>query len=225
MLTYYEKLFFLYKFYHTAYNIQLKIIEPIQTMFSSTAEACEDAKTAYMNVSNIDTTKGYNVVGLAKWQPNNGQPFTIGSVFGVVNPRNTTSINYLSMEFTDGSRFDLVGDMQGQCCESYGYHSALPTEGDRKKWLEVTPQTTKLGSAESAGDDEATTIYVCAVYTVYTDSFSEDDVDSSIVAFTDNPTIPLIGFYNIHNGYYSHRVNWSFTGPDGEELATGNTSI
>jgi hypothetical protein len=191
-------------------------------MFSNTANACDDAKTAYINVSNVDTKKGYKIVGLAKWQPNNGQPFTIGSVFGVVNPRDTKFVNYLSMELADGSRFDLVGEMDHHCCESFGYHSALPTEGDRTKWQDVTPQTAKLGSAESAGDDEATTIYVCEVNA---ECFAWGTMDSSIVAFTDNPTIPLIGFYNYHNGYYSHGVNWSFTGPDGEELATGNTAI
>lgn len=189
-------------------------------MFSNDATASEDARDAYINMSHIDTRK-YKVLGLAKWQPNNGQPFTIGSVFGVVNPRDTKFVNYLSMELADGSRFDLVGDTDHHCCEAFGYHSALPTEGDRTKWQDVTPQTAKLGSAESAGDDEATTIYVCEVNA---DGYS-GDVDSSIIAFTDNPSIPLIGFYNIHNGYYSHGVNWSFTGPDGEELATGNTAI
>ena len=189
-------------------------------MFSNTADACDDAKTAYINMSNVDTTK-HKILGLAKWQPNNGQPFTIGSVFGVVNPRDTKFVNYLSMELADGSRFDLVGDTDHLCCESFGYHSAMPTEGDRTKWQEVTPQTNKLGSAESAGDDLATTIYVCEV----NNNYSEGGVDSSIIAFTDNPGIPLIGFYNIHNGYYSHGVNWSFTGPDGEELATGQSVI
>ena len=188
-------------------------------MFSDTANACEDAKQAYITMSNVDTTK-HKILGLAKYQPNNGQPFAVSSVFGVVNPRDTKTVNYLSMEFADGSRFDLRGDMDGHCCESFGYHSAMPTEGDRTKWQEVTPQTTKLGSAESAGDDSATTIYVCEVNA---DNFG--DVDSSIIAFTDNPGIPLIGFYTIHNGYYSHSVNWSFTGPDGEELATGQSVI
>jgi hypothetical protein len=85
-------------------------------------------------------------------------------------------------------------------------------------WEEVTASTAKLASAP--GSDEATTIYVCEIsgHTSYY-------CDSSIIAFTDNPSIPLIGFYNYHNGYYSHGVNWSFTGPDGQELATGGTFI
>lgn len=186
-------------------------------MFSTTQTVCDDAKLAYFTISSIDP-KTYKVVGLAKYQPNNGEPFKMKSVFGVVNPKRNDVVDYLSMELGDGSRFDLCGTLDQHCCENFGYLSGLPTS-NRGKWDDVTPNTAKLGSSDP-GSDEATTIYVCEI-----SSNPSYECDSSIIAFTDNPLIPLIAFYNYHNGYYSHGVNWSFTGPDGQELAADGTAI
>ncbi len=189
-------------------------------MFSTAQTACDDAQSAYITISSMDP-KTYKVVGLAKYQPNNGEHFKMKSVFGVVNPKRNDVVDYLSMELGDGSRFDLCGTLDQHCCEEFGYHSGLPTS-NRGKWDDVTPSTTKLGSSDPSnpGSDEATTIYVCEISNI-----SSWECNSSIIAFTDNPSIPLIGFYNYHNGYYSHSVSWSFTGPDGQELAADGTSI
>jgi hypothetical protein len=188
-------------------------------MFSTAQDACDNAKSTYFTISSMDP-KAYKVVGLAKYQPNNGEPFKMKSVFGVVNPKRN-EVDYLSMELEDGSRFDLCGSLFSNCCESFGYHFGLPTS-NRRKWDDVTPSFAKLSSVDPStpGSDEATTIYVCEI--TRTETW---ECDSSIIAFTDNPLIPLIAFYNYHNGYYSHEVKWSFTGPDGQELVADGTSI
>ena len=187
-------------------------------MFSVTPSACEDAKTAFIEMSKT----AHKVVGLAKYQPATGEQFTVSKVFGVVNSKLLTEIAYLSIELADGGRFDLVGEMDRHCCESIGYYSAMPTNGIMHTWPEVTPQNVNLyvNGPDSSSNNSATTIYICEV-----NDQTNPEVDSTIIAFTDNPSIPLIGFNNYHNGYYSHSVYWSFTGPDGQELATGGTCI
>ncbi len=199
--------------------------------FSSSESECESAKQAYITMSNVDTVK-FKVVGLAMYKPNNGQPFKVREVFATTNDENT-NIKSLAIDLEDGSQFSLRGSVHPRCCEKLGYHFGLPTT-NRKNWTNVNFATPKLGPGDGA-TNEATAIYMCEVSHNYNfvdgrEIDSEDynyieDVNASIIAFTDNPQIPLIGYYNIHNGYYTHGVVWSFTGPDGQKLASGKTVI
>lgn len=198
-------------------------------MFSNTEDACESAKQTYIAMSKVDTVK-FKILGLAKYQPNNGLPFKVREVFVNTNDENT-KIKSLSINLDDGGYFSLKGSTVAHCCENIGYHFGLPTT-DRGKWADANFATPKLGPSDGVAY-EATTIYVCEVSRNYNfvdgrEIDSEDyvdDVNASIIAFTDNPQISLIGYYNIHNGYYTHGVNWSFTGPDGAKLASGKTVI
>ncbi len=188
-------------------------------MLASNANVTEEnAKQAYITMANIDTKK-YKVVGLAEFQPSNGQPFTIKGVYGTLNQK-SNEIGYLSIELADGSRFDLSGDLDRLCCESFGYTAGVPTT-NVFTWDGVSsPSEANIYAADDASPQQATIFYVCEVSDQQT-----CEADSSVIVFTNNPLIPAIGYYNYHNGYYSHGVNWSFTGPDGQELMTDGTAI
>lgn len=117
--------------------------------------------------------------------------------------------------FQSGNVFELSADMNSQCGEKYGFTSGNITQNPFK-W---TPYLDKSVTLFEMSSEEIIELYL-------TDVTNKSHFSTSIICITtNNETIPGIGFYCSHNGYYTHYVHYSLTSPCGEIYIDGHTTI
>ncbi len=178
--------------------------------------------------------------GLVTYTPWLGDSMFLKSVYAHKRTDNAhagdTKFARMTYEFTDGSVFELIGDLDASCCESFGYMTFMLGQdmyslmgisvNDPDSVYEVhdksdidTTQVYDLAPDISDPDSDAlvvTRIYVCIV---------SDMGDLYLVIFTDNPAVPAICFYNHHGGPYPHSANWTFCDSNGEETVSASTNL
>ncbi len=209
------------------------------------AETARNQINAYL-ANNTDVDKHrlanprYNIRGLVTYTPWLGDGMFLKSVYAHKRTDNAhagdTEFARIAYEFTDGSVFELIGDLDASCCESFGYMTFMLGQdmyslmgisvNDPDSVYEVhdksdidTTQVYDLAPDISDPDSDAlevTRIYVCIV---------SDMGDLYLVIFTDNLAVPAICFYNHHGGPYPHSANWTFCNADGEETVSASTNL
>jgi hypothetical protein len=184
----------------------------------------------YITGNTSNTLKWYSVTGLAMYRPWDGDGMFLNSIYAVPRTGNLypgdTKFARLAYDFTDGSVFELIGDLYPSCCESFGYMTfMLGTKMHNYMGVDNTY------GLRAKSDDDSTQVYDLApdidafeVSTIYTCMIT-DEGDSHLVIFTDNSEVPAICFYNYHSGPYPHSANWTFCDANGEETINDSTHI